>query len=119
MAKIMVVEDEERYMAQIAEIAERAGHSVVKCYYGGSAADVYDREVPDMVVTDFSCGITTGVDVTRQIRERGSEVPVYIQSMRSIPGGLVARSGANGFILKGNLDAELPPVIRKHFGGRE
>jgi CheY-like chemotaxis protein len=114
--KVMIVEDEAEYMEQIAGIVEQTGYIAVRCSNGGSALSVYEKERPDMVITDFMCGGISGAEITNQIRKRKRALPIYIQSSHPISYTLITMSGATGFILKDRLGDQLPKILKKYFG---
>lgn len=118
MAKIMIVEDEERYMAQIAGIVERAGHEPI-CFDGHrQALDAYDAERPHMVIADYS-GPSACQALMAEIRWKDGDIPVYVQSHGTPSEYMLKEDRVTGFIPKRKLDERLPAILAEHFGGSE
>lgn len=116
MAKIMVVEDEEKYMARIARIVGEKGHVLSQFRTPRKALAAYDEERPDMVITDYTGFPLDGVGLTRGIRDRGDEIPVYIQSQTRPEEKEFQYSGATGFMPKEDIEEQLPVILQTHFG---
>ncbi len=123
MAKIMIVEDEEQYMAQIAGIVTGSGHEPLPFSGYKQALEAYGTERPDMVITDYTGDYSGfplgGITVAAEIRRRGDTIPIYVQSRAPVPLHELNYCKATGFIPKSELGTRLPAVLAEHFGGSE
>ncbi|MDI6721663.1 MAG: response regulator [Candidatus Aenigmarchaeota archaeon] len=117
--KIMIVEDEQEYTAKISGIVIGLGHEAT-CYESGREVLLaYDDQKPDMVITDYAGFPVGGIRLSKKIRGSGDGIPVYIQSGVRPQSHEMTASGADGFIHKSRIEAELPEILRKHFGGNQ
>jgi DNA-binding NarL/FixJ family response regulator len=76
---------------------------------------------PDVVVLDVSMPGTTGLEVAKELRERGSAVRVLVLSMHDDPEYVLeaVRAGADGYVLKDVAPSELRAAVAAVHEGRE
>lgn len=76
---------------------------------------------PDLLVLDISMPRKTGLDVAKELRAQGSELPILILSMHDNPEYVLeaVRAGADGYILKDVGPAELREAVEAVADGRE
>ncbi len=88
---------------------------------GQEVIDLLDEFDPDLLLLDISMPNKTGLDVARELRGRGSEVPILILSMHDNPEYVLeaVRSGADGYLLKDTAPAELRRAVQVVHGGKE
>src|ERR1700682_1534672 len=74
---------------------------------------------PDMVVLDISLNGPDGLDVLKEIRGKGANLPVLILSMHdeSIYAERAMRAGANGYIMKQEATEKVLVAIRRILQG--
>lgn len=79
-----------------------------------------DTEV-DLLVLDVSMPGRTGLEVTKELRERGLDVAILIHSMHDDPEYVLeaVRAGADGYILKDGGPAELREAVAAVRAGQE
>jgi DNA-binding response OmpR family regulator len=87
---VLIVEDERRIAAFLAKGLRRQGYDV-QCAYTGRealAATGSEEDGPpiDLVMLDLGLPDIDGLDVLRELRERGSEVPVIVLTARTETG---------------------------------
>ena len=83
MYRVMVVEDEKIIRNGVTSVINRFGNGMQvfwECADAYAAWDLFQAESPDLVVTDIVMRGMTGLDLTRKIRESGSDVPVVLLS---------------------------------------
>ena len=81
--RVMVVEDEKIIRNGVTSVINRFGNGMQVCWECADAYtawDLFQAEGPDLVVTDIVMRGMTGLDLTRKIREVGSDVPVVLLS---------------------------------------
>jgi len=83
MAKILVVEDEADLVRALVINLGREGHEVVHTGRGDEALAVAVREAPDLVLLDVMLPGASGLDVCRQLRARGIDVPIVMLTARA------------------------------------
>lgn len=82
MPRILLVEDDEA-LARIMEFnLRREEFDVVRVRRGDTAIDVILRTEPDLVTLDVMLPGISGLDVCREIRRRGIDVPVIMLTAR-------------------------------------
>ena len=107
MARVLVVDDEERLAKTIAYNLRAEGHEVVVAHDGESALEVFRTEHPDLVVLDLMLPRRSGVEVCRLVREESS-VPILM---------LTAKAGESDKVTGLELGAD--DYVTKPFGMRE
>jgi len=88
---------------------------------GDEALALADEHKPDVVVLDVTMPGKTGLEVARELRERGSGVAVLILSMHDEPEYVLeaVRAGADGYVLKDMAPSELRAAVTAVHEGRE
>jgi CheY-like chemotaxis protein len=94
-ARILVVDDDREVRRVICRMIEAMGHRALEAEDGFEALERAASEPIDMLVTDVLMPEITGIELARQLREAGIEVPVLFIS------GHPERAGV--------AEAELPP----------
>lgn len=76
---------------------------------------------PDVVVLDVTMPGRTGLEVTRELRERALDVRILVLSMHDDPEYVLqaVRAGADGYVLKDVAPSELRDAVRAVHEGRE
>jgi two-component system alkaline phosphatase synthesis response regulator PhoP len=83
MAKILIVEDEEDLWRGLQRHLQKEGYAVAHCGRGDTAVSTVLREAPDLIVLDVMLPGASGIDVCRELRARGIEVPIIMLTARS------------------------------------
>lgn len=81
---------------------------------GAEARDLAISEQPDLALLDVKMPKLTGLEATREIRERAPDVSVLILSMHDEDRYLfeALKAGASGYVLKRAADSDLLDAIR-------
>lgn len=99
--RVLLVDDDPRFLETVAEIFTRAGASMTAVTSARLALEAFDRERFDVVITDIVMPEINGYSLVRRIRERppdrGGAVPVIAVSGLPLDGG------------------EIPPGLTAHF----
>ncbi len=87
---------------------------------GLEAAQLVERLRPDVLIVDLMMPGLSGLEVTRQVRERWPQTRVVILSMHSDEAYVLAalRQGASAFVLKDASAADLLEGVRAAAAGR-
>jgi DNA-binding NarL/FixJ family response regulator len=113
---VLVVDDHPSFRATARMLLEAEGYDVVgEAPDGLSAVDAARALSPDVVLLDVNLPDIDGFEVAARLTNGGGGPAVVLVSSRdgSDFGPLVARSGARGFISKGDLSgAALAEVLK-------
>ena len=88
---------------------------------GNAVLALVEEHRPDLLVLDVTMPGRTGLEVTKELRARGSDVRVLILSMHDDPEYVLeaVRAGADGYILKDGGPAELREAVASVQAGGE
>lgn len=88
---------------------------------GDQALALIAEHEPDVVVLDVTMPGKTGLEVARELRDRGQDVRVLVLSMHDDPEYVLqaVRAGADGYVLKDVAPAELREAVQAVHEGRE
>jgi len=117
-AKILIVEDEESYIAALELGLARDGFLTHVARTGPEALSLFDRVVPDLVLLDLMLPGLSGIDVCREIRAR-SRVPVIMVTAKDSELDTVVglEIGADDYVTKPyslrELIARMRAVLRR------
>jgi DNA-binding NarL/FixJ family response regulator len=116
MIRVLVADDHPFVRAAVAELLKSAeGVELIgQCSDGAEVVQVADALAPDVIVMDVDMPIQSGFEATRQLMMRHPDLRVIILSVSVVTGGgpeTAARSGAVGYILKGQ-PAHLLEAVR-------
>ena len=87
---------------------------------GLQAVDLVDRLNPDVLVIDLMMPGLSGMEVTRQVRQRSPRTHIVILSMYSNEAYVIEalRNGAAAYVLKNSSAADLVRAVREVTAGR-
>jgi two-component system response regulator RegX3 len=116
---VLVVEDEDAYVEGLQRGLEREGFVVHVARDGVEALDTFDTVRPDLVLLDVMLPKLSGIDVCRELRVRGSDVPIIMVTARSAEIDTVVglEVGADDYVSKPyrlrELVARMRAVLRR------
>jgi len=86
---------------------------------GLQAVDLVDRVKPDVLVIDLMMPGLSGLEVTRQVRQRSPRTHIVILSMYSNEAYVLEalRNGAAAYVLKDSTAADLVHAVREVVAG--
>jgi CheY-like chemotaxis protein len=85
MARIIVIDDDRRFLRTIRRALEASGHAVIGYEDGRAAIAQIGREVPDLLITDIFMPEMDGLETIRRARAMSSTLPIIAITGRSIP----------------------------------
>ena len=105
---VLIVDDHPSFRATARTLLEAEGYEVVgEAEDGASALAAVDELLPEVVLLDVQLPDLDGFEVTQRLlaRSNGSSPAVVLTSSRDGAdfGGLIAESGARGFVPKAEL----------------
>ena len=115
MSKILLIDDEEVNVRVLAMSLQSDGHEIVSAFSGQEGLVIFDRERPDLVITDIKMPGMDGIEVLRRIKSIESEVEVIIITGHGdIDNAIEAlKLGASDFISKPIRDEVLTVAIQR------
>lgn len=120
--KLLLVEDEPSLTVVLSERLEREGYAVVSVDNGNAAIDAAAREGFDAVVLDVMIPGRNGFEVCRELRSKGSAVPILMLTARGEVRDRVTglKTGADDYLTKpfdtAELLARIEALIRRSRG---
>jgi heavy metal response regulator len=100
--RVLIVEDERKISAYVKRGLEEQGYAVDAAYTGREALDWAETVTFDLIVLDILLPEMNGLDVCRELRQRGLRTPVLMLTARDAVddrvGGLDA--GADDYLVK-------------------
>jgi DNA-binding response OmpR family regulator len=114
VARILIVEDEERIASFVAKGLRSEGHLTRRVADGAEGLDHALSGDYDLVVLDIGLPTMDGFEVLRQLRAQGSRVPVIVLTARDSVGDTVSalEGGADDYMPKPFRFAELVARVR-------
>jgi DNA-binding NarL/FixJ family response regulator len=113
--RILIAEDDESFLEAIALLLERDDRFLVaaKARNGEEAVTLAEEVAPDAVVLDIEMPLLDGVAAARQLRAASPRLPIVAVSGHDYEERVleIRQAGADDYIRKARLDAELPRVL--------
>ena len=125
MMHILVVEDEKNMNSVLTRRLTDEGYTVDGCYSGIEAKDFIDCAAYDAVILDIMLPGMDGMELLRELREGGNDVPVLLLSAKSETKDIVSGidAGADDYLVKpfdfAELLARLRLILRKKVEHRD
>ena len=101
MARVLVVDDEFQVLALIKKYLQ-SEHEVFTAEYARDALDLYQRELPSVVISDIRMPDIDGVELMKKIKRMGRDVEVILMTGHAdIRTAIEAlRLGASDYLVK-------------------
>jgi two-component system copper resistance phosphate regulon response regulator CusR len=114
MARILIVEDEPRIAAFVSRGLEAAGYETLVVEDGPEGLEAALRGDADLVLLDVGLPTMDGFELLRELRARGSAIPVIMLTARSSTRDTVTGldAGANDYVPKPFTFEELLARVR-------
>lgn len=127
MARVLVVDDDPGTLATCEAVLRHAGYEVETTASRAGALEALHRWPFDLLLADVRLPDGTGLDLVRQLRDLGSEMPVVVMTgYRTIDTGQGAvdtaaeatRLGAAGYLEKPVFDEDLLRAVKRTLSRR-
>ena len=114
MSKILIVEDQEDLLKGLEINLSKEGYQVLKATRGDVAVGLALKESPDLIILDVMLPGMNGLDVCRELRQKGSQTPIIMLTAKSeeIDRVLGLEIGADDYVTKPFSLRELLARIR-------
>ena len=112
MKKILLIEDDVDLYALLKYNLEREGFALVGANTGKGAVDLCVRERPDLIILDIMLPRKNGMDVCRELRQRGVSTPILMLTARGQTADKVVglKIGADDYLAK---PFEMPELLAR------
>jgi len=91
MARILIIDDEPNMRSMLRRMLHQAGHQVNEAGNGAEGIDSYERDPPDLVITDILMPKKEGIETIIALHRADPDLPII-----AISGG--ARTGGKDFL---------------------
>jgi DNA-binding response OmpR family regulator len=112
MGKILVFDDEPYILLMIKKMLEREGHEVDLALNGREGMELFEKNKPDLVITDIIMPEKEGLETILELRKKHPELKII-----AISGG--GRIGPEGYLPSAKqLGADMvfqKPLVQKEF----
>jgi len=112
MAKILVFDDEPSILIMIKKMLEKEGHEVDLALNGREGMELFEKNKPDLVVTDIIMPEKEGLETILELRKKHPDLKII-----AISGG--GRIGPQGYLPSAKyLGADMvfqKPLVQKEF----
>jgi len=100
-SRILVVDDEPQITRVLKTTLQAQGYEVKTAADGEAALNLSTDWIPDLIVTDLSMPLMSGIELCRLVRER-SQVPIIVLSVREEERNKIAAldAGADDYVTK-------------------
>jgi two-component system alkaline phosphatase synthesis response regulator PhoP len=83
MYKILIVEDEEELLRGLEISLSKEGYRILKATRGETGVKLAIKENPDLIILDVMLPGMSGLDVCRELRQKGIDVPIIMLTAKS------------------------------------
>ncbi len=108
MARILIIDDEERVRRTLRRMLEPAGHDVVEAADGGEGVELYKEDSVDLVLMDLIMPEKEGIQAAAELRHYDPEVKIIAIS----GGGRIGNMEVLKIARKFGIEHALPKPIR-------
>ncbi len=119
MGRILIVEDDNAMSIALRDGLQYEGHTVMLATDGRAALSLAESGEPDIVILDVMLPSMSGLDVCRQIRSSGNDVPIIMLTARGqeVDKVLGLKLGADDYVTKPfsfrELTARMEAILRR------
>jgi len=117
---MLVADDHCGVRELVEEMLEPAFEVVRRVDNGKSLVDVAMRLQPDVIITDISMPILSGIEAVRRLQRSGSRARVIFLTVHSDPDfvRVCMNLGASGYVVKIRIETDLLSAVREALAGR-
>jgi DNA-binding NarL/FixJ family response regulator len=121
LMQVLVVDDHPIVRHGVVQLINQT-HGLEVVAQAGTAAEalkIAEAGGIDLAVVDVSLQGVSGLELVKQIRERGIDMPILVMSMHdeSFYAERALRAGAQGYVMKQRATAEIATAIERVLGG--
>ena len=115
MAKILIIDDEEKLRNLLARVIQLEGFTVTGVGTLKGAHKSIENEEPDVILCDVKLPDGNGVDFIKEVKSKHSTIEIILlTAYGNIPDGIQAmKNGAFDYITKGDDNDKVIPLLNK------
>lgn len=117
--RILVADDHPEVRGLVEDMLETTFDVVGMVDNGKALVETALRLEPDVIITDISMPILSGIEAAKQLKRTGSRAKLVFLTVHSDPDIVRAclNAGALGYVLKLCMDCDLLPAVREALAG--
>jgi DNA-binding NarL/FixJ family response regulator len=119
--KVVLVEDHPMFRERLTQLIRADLHMDVcgEAEDSEQAMQVIAETLPDVVIVDITLAGSSGLQLIKDLRTRGNDVPILVLSMHDelLYAERVLRAGAMGYITKSEASSQVKLAIQTVIGG--
>ena len=119
----MIVDDHQLVIDGLSSLLkDNSNFEVIAAAKNGlDAVQMVEINIPDVVLMDIGMPVMNGIETTKKILEKNSEIKILAITMYSEKGMItkMVEAGASGYLLKNANKEELEEAINKVFSGQK
>ena len=114
--KILIAEDNSTARTYLTAVVQKQGYQWIAARDGAEALELFERECPDLVITDVQMPRMDGITLLQNIREKNKDVVVIIITGEGSAeaASRALNAGANNFLQKPVSDKQLLQLLHKY-----
>jgi DNA-binding NarL/FixJ family response regulator len=118
--RILLVDDMKPVLTAVAELLRDHFVIVGMVSHASEVLKAAEALSPDVIVMDVSMPGITGIDITKELRLRGSQASIVFLTVHedSDIAATAMAAGGSGYVLKELMGSDLIPAIRDSLAGR-
>jgi len=112
---VLIVDDDPGMLRLFSGLLERLGCETLQARGGGTALDILDEELPDLLILDLAMPDVSGLDVLKYVRERPrlDEMRVMILTARPNIVPEVEELGIDAWVSKPVMPTEFMDMVQE------
>ena len=88
MARILIIDDEPNVRSMLRRMLHQAGHQVSEAGNGAEGIDLYERDLPDLIITDILMPEKEGIETIIALHRADPDLPIIAISGGGHSGGM-------------------------------
>ncbi|MCX6640355.1 MAG: response regulator [bacterium] len=113
--KVLIVDDDPTIRTLLRDYLEALGFEILHAIDGRCALEIFDREFPDLIITDIFMPEMTGVELAEKVKSGDHPIPIILISGVQLSEAEIQmqRERSDGFLEKPYMFWQLREVISK------
>lgn len=118
--RILLADDHRPFLKMVEGLLESTYEIVGSAPNGQSLVEAAKRLKPDLIVSDISMPILSGIDACKQLRESGCAAEIIFLTVHSDADFVQTclAAGATGYVLKSRIMSDLLRAVQEVLAGR-
>ena len=119
MVRILLADDHSEMLNRVVELLSLEYEVVGAVHDGQALIEAAAVTTPDVIITDVSMPILSGIEAAQQLRKSGSNAKIIFLSVHEDPDYISAslNAGAIAYVIKPRVTSDLSLAIRRALDG--